>query len=177
MKALLKTEQLRNFKGVIDQTFTFGQITEVCGTNGTGKTTLFDAFTFALYGKDSNGRTDFGFKRREKDGQVVHNAEYGVRLVFDIEGTERSFERVVTEKWVKPRGASEKALSGHETAYYVDNIKCTMKDYILAVSETIAPEDVLRVLTEATSCSTLLEMSDKPSPVISWICSLIDATA
>ena len=148
MKALLKTEQLRNFMGVIDQTYTLGQITEVCGTNGTGKTTLFNAFTFALFGKDSNGRTDFGFKRREKDGQVVHNAEYGVRLVFDIDGKERIFERVVTEKWVKPRGGSEKVLSGHETAYYVDNIKCAMKDYNIAVAETIAPEDVLRVLTD-----------------------------
>jgi DNA repair exonuclease SbcCD ATPase subunit len=133
--------------GVIDQTYTLGQITEVCGTNGTGKTTLFNAFTFALFGKDSNGRTDFGFKRRERDGQVVHNAEYGVRLVFDIDGTERTFERVVTEKWVKPRGGSEKVLSGHETAYYVDNIKCSMKDYNAAVSE-IAMEDVLRMLTD-----------------------------
>lgn len=147
MKALLKTEQLRNFKGVIDQTFTLGQVTEVCGTNGTGKTTLFDAFTFALFGKDSNGRTDFGFKRREKDGQVVHNAEYGVRLVFDIDGEERTFERVVTEKWVKPKGGKEKVLSGHETAYYVNNVKCTMKDYNASVSE-IAMEDVLRMLTD-----------------------------
>ena len=147
MKAILKTEQLRNFMGVIDQTYTLGQITEVCGTNGTGKTTLFNAFTFALFGKDSNGRTDFGFKRREKNGQVVHNAEYGVRLVFDIDGMERTFERVVTEKWVKPRGGSEKVLSGHETAYYVDNVKCTMKDYNVSVAE-IAPEEVLRMLTD-----------------------------
>ena len=100
---------------------------------------------FALFGKDSNGRTDFGFKRRDKDGNVVHNAEYGVELVFDIDGKERVFERVVTEKWVKPRGASEKVLSGHETAYYVDRVRCnTMKEYNAAVNE-IAMEDVLRM--------------------------------
>lgn len=140
--------RLRNFEAVIDHTYNYGQITEICGTNGTGKTTLFNAFTFALYGKDSNGRADFGFKRRDSDGNVVHNAEYGVELVFDKDGKERVFERVVTEKWVKPRGASEKVLSGHETVYYVDRVRCnTMKEYIAAVNE-IAMEDVLRMLTD-----------------------------
>lgn len=141
MKALLKQEHLRNFKNVIYETFYPAQITEVCGTNATGKTTLFDAFTFCLYGKDSKGCANFGFKHRGKDGKVVHKAEYAVKLVFDVDGTERTFERVVTEKW------SKDVLKGHETAYYVDNIKCTMKDYNAAVAK-IAIEDVLRMLTD-----------------------------
>jgi len=161
MKATLKTERLRNFEAVIDQTYTFGDITEVCGTNGTGKTTLFNAFTFCLFGKDSNGRTDFGFKRRDANGEVVHNAEYGVELVFDIDGKERVFERVVTEKWVKPRGGSEKVLSGHETAYYVDRVRCaTMKEYVAAVNQ-ISTEDVMRILTDTFYFMSLREDTQK----------------
>lgn len=161
MKATLKTERLRNFEAVIDQTYTFGDITEICGTNGTGKTTLFNAFMFGLFGKDSNGRTDFGFKRRDANGEVVHNAEYGVELVFDIDGKERVFERVVTEKWVKPRGASEKVLSGHETAYYVDRVRCaTMKEYVAAVNQ-IATDDVMRVLTDCFYFMSLREDTQK----------------
>ena len=84
MNVDLKEMHMRNFKGVMDQTFTFSHNTVVRGTNGTGKTTLFDAFTFALFGKDSNGRTDFGYKRRDVANGcgVIHELEYRKSQTF-----------------------------------------------------------------------------------------------
>lgn len=141
--------RLRNFKGVQDRTFKFTHDTVVKGTNGTGKSTLFDAFSFCLFGKDSSGRADLECcKRRDSSGRIIHELEYGVELVLDIDGVEKRFERVVTEKWTKPRGASSKALSGNECAYYLDRVRCsTKKEYDTAVSQ-ITSEEVLRMMTD-----------------------------
>ncbi len=54
MKIVLKSMHLVNFKGARNLEMSFDPTTsEVCGDNGTGKTTLFDAFTWLLFGKDS----------------------------------------------------------------------------------------------------------------------------
>lgn len=149
MNVELKEMRLRNFKGVQDRTFKFTHDTVVKGTNGTGKSTLFDAFSFCLFGKDSSGRADLECcKRRDSSGRIIHELEYGVELVLDIDGVEKRFERVVTEKWTKPRGASSKALSGNECAYYLDRVRCsTKKEYDTAVSQ-ITSEEVLRMMTD-----------------------------
>ena len=58
----LKSLSLVNFKGVRSQEINFSdQVTVVCGENGTGKTTVFDAFLWLLFGKDSTGRSDSNF--------------------------------------------------------------------------------------------------------------------
>ena len=73
MRVELKEMHLRNFKGVLDKTYTFSHNTIVRGTNGTGKTTLNDAFMFCLFGKDSKGNTNFGYKRRDSECNVVQD--------------------------------------------------------------------------------------------------------
>lgn len=148
MKVELKEMRLRNFKGVTDKTFSFAHNTIVKGTNGTGKTTINDGFTFILFGKDSNGRSDFGYKRRDENCEVIHELEYGGELVFDIDGIEKRFERVVVEKWGKARGSNERFLSGNESAFYIDRVRCaTKKEFDSAVAE-IASEDVMRMMTD-----------------------------
>ena len=148
MKVELKEIHPRNFRCFDDRVFSFGHSTTIRGTNGAGKSTLFDAFTFTLFGKDSNGRSDFGYKRRDSDGEIIHELEYGCEVVFDVDGQEKRFERVVNEKWTKPRGAKEKVLSGNECAYYVDRVRCaTKKEYDTAVA-TIVSEDVFRIMTD-----------------------------
>ncbi len=148
MNVTLKEIHPRNFRCFDDRTFGFGHNTVVRGTNGAGKSTLFDAFTFTLFGKDSNGRTDFGYKRRNQDGVIIHELEYGCEVVFEVDGSEKRFERVVIEKWTKPRGSKEKVLSGNECAYYVDRVRCaTKKEYDAAVS-AIVSEDVFRIMTD-----------------------------
>lgn len=148
MNVELKEIHPRNFRCFDDRTFNFGHNTVVRGTNGAGKSTLFDAFTFTLFGKDSNGRTDFGYKRRAADGNIIHELEYGCEVVFDVDGKEKRFERVVVEKWVKPRGSKEKQLQGNECAYYVDRVRCaTKKEYDAAVA-AIVSEDVFRIMTD-----------------------------
>ena len=61
-KIFVKSLSLVNFKGVreLDLQFVDGE-NMIGGSNGTGKTTVFDAFTWLMFGKDSTGRSDSNF--------------------------------------------------------------------------------------------------------------------
>ena len=51
--------EIQNFKGCKGRTIDFADTTKICGANESGKTTIFDAFTYLLFNKDSLGKTDF----------------------------------------------------------------------------------------------------------------------
>lgn len=51
----LLSMDIQNFKGCAGRTIDFADKTKICGANATGKTTIFDAFTFLLFNRDSLG--------------------------------------------------------------------------------------------------------------------------
>ena len=51
----IKSITIENFKGISKQTVDFNDVTEICGANATGKTTIFNALTWLLFDKDSLG--------------------------------------------------------------------------------------------------------------------------
>ncbi len=65
----LKTLKIRNFKGIKEFTFKpRGESVEVYGENGTGKTSLMDAYSWLLFGTDSKGQSQFDVKPRDENG-------------------------------------------------------------------------------------------------------------
>ncbi len=158
----LKRMRLTNFKPFVERTFEFGHNTVIRGTNGVGKTSIADAYNWGLYGKNSEGKSVIGeIKHRDPESNYehVHNLQYGVELVFDINGKERTFERIVLEKWGKV--GDKRCLTGHEVVYKVDGEKCpTAAAYNKAVNE-IAPEDVMRIMTELGYFMSLKDQQKK----------------
>ena len=49
----LKKLTLKNFKGIKEKEVIFSDKTNISGDNATGKTTIFDAYSWLLWGKDS----------------------------------------------------------------------------------------------------------------------------
>jgi DNA repair exonuclease SbcCD ATPase subunit len=58
-KVTLTRLELRNFKKIEFKLIDFTNQTDIVGTNGVGKSTIFDAYTWLLYGKNSHDQTDF----------------------------------------------------------------------------------------------------------------------
>ena len=90
---------LTNFKGI--RSFTLepqGEDVNIYGDNAVGKTTIFDAFTWLLFGKDSLNRADFEIKTLGPDGEPLHGLEHSVEGVFDIAGKELTLKKVYAEK-------------------------------------------------------------------------------
>ena len=130
MKMKLLELDLKNFKG-LSKKLVFGPGENVFkGDNGTGKTTVFDAENWLLFGVDSLGKAEFEIKTIE-DGETMHNAEHTVVGLYDVEGEKDVLElsRTFKEKWAKPRGQLEREFSGHETDFRINGKKVTKKKY------------------------------------------------
>ena len=89
MKATIKEIILQNFKGCKNATYTFdGKNVTVCGANGSGKTTIFDAFTWLLFGKDSLENDKFEIRPLDKNRKQIDNVKVCVAATLEIDGKE-----------------------------------------------------------------------------------------
>ena len=69
--------RLRNFKGIKDLSLEIdGKDLNVYGENGTGKTTIFDAFMWLLFDKDSQNSSQFNVKPLDILGEPNHMMEH-----------------------------------------------------------------------------------------------------
>lgn len=136
---------LQNFKGIEFGDFRFTNNTIIRGDNATGKTTVFDALCWLLFGKDSLDRADFQIKTL-KNGEPVHNVNHMVQAAFDNEdGTGFTLKRIYREKYSNPRGGEVK-LTGHTTDYFINDVPSKEKEYKAFISSMIN-EDVFKLIT------------------------------
>lgn len=136
---------LQNFKGIEFSDFRFTNNTIIRGDNATGKTTVFDALCWLLFGKDSLDRADFQIKTL-KNGEPVHNVNHMVQAAFDNEdGTGFTLKRIYREKYSNPRGGEVK-LTGHTTDYFINDVPSKEKEYKAFINNMIN-EDVFKLIT------------------------------
>ena len=151
MKAKISRLTIQNFKGCKEKTIDFGNrdIT-ISGANATGKTTVVDAFTWCLFGKDSDGNEKFNIRPLNKEGTPIDNIDIKVTVVLDIDGTEKEFTRTQKQKWIKSRSTGEIALQGNVNEFEIDGYPVkNEKTYKEAVSE-ITDEELFKMLTNPT---------------------------
>lgn len=169
----LKKLVLRNFKGIRDLTIDFtDQETVICGDNGTGKTTIMDAFLWLLFGKDSTSRADsnFNIKTLDKEGNPLLNLEHVVTAILLVSGNEITLQRSYLEKW--GTGVNAGQLKNHYTEFFINGVKLDTKKAFDAEVSAILPEDVFRMVTNpfyfpslpaATQKAMLLDMAGNVS--------------
>jgi len=140
---------LRNFRGARDVRVSFTDGTNiVCGDNGTGKSTLMDAFLWTLFGKDADDRKDCEIKRIES-GKTLRRTDATVECRLSVDGRLHTLRRSLREVWSKPRGATEPVFKGNETEYTINDVPKKMSEFDAWVAEHLAPADVFRLLTDA----------------------------
>jgi DNA repair exonuclease SbcCD ATPase subunit len=141
--------KLRNFKGIRNfELNTEGSNVNVFGDNAAGKTTLFDAFAWLLFGKDSLNRSDFEIKTLGPDGKPEHGLEHTVEAILELDdGQQVALKKVFQEKWQKKRGSATAEFTGHTTDHFVDGVPVQKKEYDARIAE-IADENIFRLLTD-----------------------------
>lgn len=138
---------LHNFKGIRDLSIhTNGGNVDIFGDNATGKTTIFDSFTWLLFDKDSQNKKDFEIKTLDANGQSLHGLDHEVEAVLDIGGRTLTLRKAYKEKWAKKRGSALAEFTGHTTDYYIDGVPVKKGEYDAKIAE-IAPEDIFKLLT------------------------------
>lgn len=153
--------KLRNFKGVKELEINFDcKNTNIYGANATGKTTVFDAFKWLFFDKDSNDRKDFNIKTLDSNNNPIHFLEHEVEATLIIDGIDTTFKKVLQEKWVKKRGQTEQEFSGHETNYWIDEVPVKKKDYEEKINSLI-PESLFKLITDPSYFNNQLKWTER----------------
>lgn len=150
MMMKIKSLALQNFKGCKNATYTFdGKNVTVCGANGSGKTTIFDAFTWLLFGKDSLDNAKFEIRPLDKDGKRIDNVEICVAATLEIDGKEVELKKTQKQNWVKKRGTQNPVLQGNVNEYEIDGYPRSEKDYKEYINGIVS-DDLFKMLTNPT---------------------------
>ena len=164
MYITLQRLTIDNFKGC--RHFEFlpaGADCTIAGENATGKTTVYDALVWLLFGKDSKGRKDFDIKPLDADGKVADNAAItSVEAVLDNDGEDLKLKRTYYEKWTTKRGRSEAEFDGHGSDYYVDDVPVKKNAFDDSVS-ALVNESTFRMLTNVSYFPEQMKWQDRRS--------------
>lgn len=143
----LKSLTLRNFKKIQNLTIEFDPSdTTIAGTNGLGKSTIFDAYTWLLYGKNSHDQQDFSIKTLDENNKVINRIEHSVTGVFDVSGEAVTLQRIYTEKWTKRRGFEVEELTGHTTDYFINDVPKSKAEFDGYV-KTMIEDSIAKVIS------------------------------
>lgn len=147
MRIRLIKLKLSNFKGIREFVLdTQGKDVRVYGDNGTGKTTISDAWHWLLFGKDSQDQANFEIKTLDQNNEPIHNLEYGVEGVLEADGKSLQLKRIYREVWEKKKGAAKETFSKHTTDYYINGVPVKAGEYNKRISEII-DESIFKMLT------------------------------
>lgn len=155
MRIILKSLHIENFKGIKSLEVNFSNKTSIKGQNAAGKTTIFDAFTWLLFNKNSVGEEKFNIRPLDKDGNRIDNVEIKVVGVLDVEGKEVMLSKVQKQNWVKKRGTNTVTLQGNPNSYEIDGYPKSEVDFKAYVSELSQSEDMFKLLTNPQYFSSL----------------------
>ena len=150
----LLSMHIQNFKGCKDRTIEFGEKTRISGANATGKTTIFDAFTWLLFGKDSLGSSDFDIRPLDADGKMINNIEISVKARISVDGEEYELKKMQKQNWVKKRGTDTREFQGNVNEFDINGYPKSQKEFKEFISG-IVKEDVFNLITNPSAFNAL----------------------
>lgn len=169
MEILLKKLKIKKFKGLKHMELVLKKNCNIYGDNEKGKTTVFDEFTWVMFGKGSDNREEFIIKVLDKKGQAIEGGEYSVTALLSVNGLDEKLKNVLSEKWIKQKGQEMAILKENINEYYINDVQVKQEEYKERIDDWIN-EDVFKIITNPEyldnmpwqKCSGILyDMADK----------------
>lgn len=155
MRMILKSLHMENFKGIKSLDVNFSNKTSIKGQNAVGKTTIFDAFTWLLFNKNSAGEEKFNVRPLDEHNNKIHNVEIKVVGVVDVDGKDVELSKTQNENWVKKRGTNTVSLQGNPNSYEIDGYPKSEAEFKSYVSGLAQSEEMFKMLTNPQYFSSL----------------------
>lgn len=155
MRMILKSLHMENFKGIKSLDVNFSNKTSIKGQNAVGKTTIFDAFTWLLFNKNSAGEEKFNVRPLDKDGHRIDNVEIKVVGVIEVDGKEVELSKVQKQNWVKKRGTDTVTLQGNVNSFEIDGYPKSEAEFKAYISGLAQSEEMFKMLTNPQYFSSL----------------------
>lgn len=154
MKIKLLKMRIQNFKGCKDREITFGGRTSIKGANATGKTTVFDAFTWLLLGKDSLGNTKFDIRPLDADGNMINNLEISVEASIRVDDEEYALKKTQKQVWRKKRGTDTTEFQGNVNEFEINGYPKSEKEFKAFIAGII-DENIFNLVTNPNAFNAL----------------------
>jgi len=149
MQITIQQLTIKAFKGIKNLALDPGGKSAIIeGRNGTGKTTVFDAWTWLLFGKDSRNSATFDYKPLDENGQPRTGTDTEVEATIIVDGKVIRLRRAMHEKWVQRPGNPAPIYQGDETLCWIDDVPVKLeKDYKPYIAGLIGDEERFKVLS------------------------------
>ena len=136
--------RLENFQGVKElEIEPNGESCSIYGDNGTGKSTVYNAFTWLMYGKPSTQEKNYTPKTTGS-----HNLRHSVELVAELaDGSNMTLKKDFHEVYRTIKGNPQPVLTGHTTDYSVDGVPVNETQFKKTLLNIYHDEDLAKMLT------------------------------
>lgn len=145
-KVLIKSISMQNYRcfyGEKEFHADFGKRTRISGKNGSGKSTVMNAFMETLTGKNADG-TQTDNVRPIVDGKELEGVDVVRTVVLDINGKETEIKKITKQKRERVDGVMQYVPGSNVNSYTVDGISFNQKKLDEFISENIClPETLL----------------------------------
>lgn len=143
----LQSMRIENFKGIKALTIDFqGRDALISGDNGLGKTSVYDAWLWLLFDKDSEGKSDFDIKPL-KNGKVIPDLVTLVEASVTINGKAVRLSKKLWENRVRKRGHADRVFEGNKKSYCIDGRYPKESEWKRFISELAGNEEIFKALS------------------------------
>ena len=112
----LKRIEVKNFKGIGLFESDFGSENIIEGENGVGKTSVYDAWLWLLFGKNSEGRSDFKLRPYDNENNAVEGLVVMVEATVEVAGETVTLKKEQHENVVKGK------VTGFTTKCWINEV-------------------------------------------------------
>jgi exonuclease SbcC len=172
MEVSLKRIQLVNFKKHQHLAIDFQRTTTIEGINRSGKSTIFDAWLWLLFGKNAMGVSEFTIKPTDSTGREIQKTEVEVTADLLVDYKPVTLRKVYKEKWTKKRGEPIAVYTGNENLYYWNDVPMSEAEYKTKISGMIS-ENTFRMVT-STSYFNSMKWQDRRQTLLSVVGGISD---
>ena len=166
--------KLANFKGCQKElTVPFWDRTMISGQNATGKTTVFDAFTWLMFNHDSHGNTKFDVRPKNADGSLVDDVEISVEARLRVDEDEYALKKIQKQIWRKKRGTNEKKFEGNINEFSINGYPKTEAEFKAFISGII--DEKIFVLVTDPAAFTALPWKEQRETLMKFVGIMSDA--
>ncbi len=124
---------LQNFKKVQSQHIDFSHNMVISGANKVGKTTIYDAYLWAIFGVTS--KKNATVQPLDVNNEVIHHLETSVTVVLNYnDEREIKVQRILSENW-KGKGTTEEKLQSTTQERLINDVPLSQKDFNTKLEE------------------------------------------
>lgn len=125
-----------------------GNNTSVIGDNGTGKTTIANAWCWLLFNRPVDLTTGWLPKPFDENGNPIHELESTVTATIELDNSSIvELKKTLFEKWSKPRGTDKKIFGGNGINYSINSVPKKEKEFNAYLQDTFGSNLEIMLMT------------------------------